>query len=497
MSDQMVFFECEGKTTIIQCLLYEKMSEIVRKFCYKTGVDKQSTYFLYLGNILNEDETFESLKNSKSKGEKITILVHPLYHPCPCPLLTRSSQIICPECKEIAEIKFEKYKISIKCKNNHIIKNTFLKDFPNTQLIDESKIVCHNCKKNNKNDTYKNIFYYCLNCKQNLCLLCRDRHDRNHNIIEYEQKNFICPEHEDYYSLYCKTCKKNLCSGCQNEHTKCETESLDKLLPEEKDLENRMNELKNNINKLRDDIEKIYKILNSFMENLNIYYNINKNINESFNIQSKNYETLNNLKEINNKDILKDITKIIEEKNLGNKFKYIFDIYTLMNIKDDKNYSEDDENNELSKQIGINNQNMINNNYPMEMGIGMPGSMMFNPMNPTISNQMNNNDEELLKGYQKPIPEPSPTKKKIIFKTSQGVTTELEVDPLITIDELLKNYLKRVGREDLIGDKKGSIVFIFNGCQVKFGDKTTVKENFKDNKFPEIVVFDDNCLISP
>ena len=47
---------------------------------------------------------------------------------------------------------------------------------------------------------------------------------------------------------------------------------------------------------------------------------------------------------------------------------------------------------------------------------------------------MNNNDEELLKGYQKPIPEPSPTKQNIIFKTSQGVTTELEVDPLITIE---------------------------------------------------------------
>ena len=63
------------------------------------------------------------MKNSKSKGEKITILVHPTYHPCPCPSLTRSPQIICPECKEIAEIKFEKYKISIKCKNNHIIKD--------------------------------------------------------------------------------------------------------------------------------------------------------------------------------------------------------------------------------------------------------------------------------------------------------------------------------------------------------------------------------------
>ena len=163
--------------------------------------------------------------------------------------------------------------------------------------------------------------------------------------------------------------------------------------------------------------------------------------------------------------------------------------------------------------MGMNNLNMMNNGYPMNMpmntgisnmmnnnnlmgmGMGMPGSMMFNPMNPMMSNQMSNADEEWMKGFQMPIKEPSPTKKQIIFKTTQGVTTDLEVDPLITLDELLKIYLKRVGREDLIGDKKERILFMYNAYKIKFGDKTTVKMFFKGMQFPKIIVVDTNNLI--
>ena len=46
---------------------------------------------------------------------------------------------------------------------------------------------------------------------------------------------------------------------------------------------------------------------------MSIYYEINNNINKSFNIKLKNYETLTNLNEINNKEILNDLTKIINE----------------------------------------------------------------------------------------------------------------------------------------------------------------------------------------
>ena len=534
MSDEIVSFSYEGVVTDIYCSGKEKMEEIVQKFCTKAEVDKSSIYCLYSGNLLNENITLENLIKSKNHGDKIVILVTPINqtnYSNKNPELTKSPQIICPECKEIAKIKFKKYKISIKCKNNHIIKNKILKDFPNTQLIDESKIICDICQKNNKKNTYKNEFYYCLNCKKNLCPLCKSNH--NHNTIKYEQKNFICSEHEDYYSLYCKTCQKNLCVGCENDHIECETESFGRLIPNKKDLEKRMNELKEKINKLKDEIKKINDALDIFLENLNIYYEINNDINKSFNIKLKNYETLNNLKEINDKDILKDIIKIIDEKILCNKFKYIFDFYTSMNEKDENNYFEDDENNKQNKikskpnqqknnnQINMGNQNMMNNINQMEMfnpynqnmvnnnyPIGMMGMYA---MNMGMPNMMNNNipmgmgfgmvnqmelDEEWLKGFKMGVQEePSKPKKNIIFKTTQGFSTNLGVDLDLTIDELLKKYLKHVGREELIGVDTGRICFLYNARKLKFGDKTTVKAFFKATENPKIVINDVNNLI--
>ena len=316
MDNQIVYFEYEGITTNIYCTEKERMGEIVQKFCTKVGVDKSSICCLYSGNILDEKMTLENLKKSKNFSGKISILVTGLSDPDDITKkveLTKSPQIICPECKEIAQIIFKNYKISIKCKNNQIIKNIFLKDFPKTQLIDESKIICGLCKLKNIKNSYNKEFFYCLNCKQNLCPLCNSNHSQNHNVIKYPQKNFTCPEHEDSYFLYCKICKKNLCSGCENDHTECETVTLGKLIPNKRDIEKRMNELKENINKLKDEIKKINDVLDIFLENMSIYYEINNNINKSFNIKLKNYETLTNLNEINNKEILNDLTKIINE----------------------------------------------------------------------------------------------------------------------------------------------------------------------------------------
>ena len=123
MSDQIVSFSYEGVITNIYCSGKEKMEEIVQKFCNKAGVDKSSVYCLYSGNLLNENITLENLIKSKSHGDKIAILVYPINQSNYLninPELTKSPHIICPECKEIAKIKFKKYKISIKCKNNHI-----------------------------------------------------------------------------------------------------------------------------------------------------------------------------------------------------------------------------------------------------------------------------------------------------------------------------------------------------------------------------------------
>ena len=126
--------------------------------------------------------------------------------------------------------------------------------------------------------------------------------------------------------------------------------------------------------------------------------------------------------------------------------------------------------------------NMMNNNIPipMGMGFGMADLMELN--------------EEWMKGFKAGVQEPSTPKKNIIFNTTHGRITQLIVDLDLTIDELLKKYLKHFGREELIGDKH-RICFLFNARKIKFGDKTTVKEFFHAVQNPKITVNDISGLI--
>ena len=111
----------------------------------------------------------------------------------------------------------------------------------------------------------------CLKCKKNLCPLCKSSHDRTHYIIKYEQKFYVCLEHEENYSSFCRQCNKNLCVGCENVHSQHDIISLGKLFPNKNELDKRMIDLKENINKIRKEIKKIVEIFNAFIENLDIY----------------------------------------------------------------------------------------------------------------------------------------------------------------------------------------------------------------------------------
>ena len=117
--------------------------------------------------------------------------------------LIKSKYIICPECKESARILINDYKIEIfECKNGHKINNISINDFEKKQKIDDSKIMCNDCNKTNKSNSYENAFFICYNCKQNLCPICKSKHNKTHNIINYEDKYFICDKHYEIYSLY-------------------------------------------------------------------------------------------------------------------------------------------------------------------------------------------------------------------------------------------------------------------------------------------------------
>ena len=48
-----------------------------------------------------------------------------------------------------------------------------------------TEILCGKC---NKNNIYKHELYICCQCKKNLCPLCKSKHKKEHNIINYENK---------------------------------------------------------------------------------------------------------------------------------------------------------------------------------------------------------------------------------------------------------------------------------------------------------------------
>ena len=83
-------------------------------------------------------------------------------------------------------------------------------------MINEQEIKCNMCN-NSKYNSYNKQFYFCLKCKINLCPLCNQKHN-NHGTIDYNNKNYICLKHNDFYISYCEKCKLNLCMKCEMKH---------------------------------------------------------------------------------------------------------------------------------------------------------------------------------------------------------------------------------------------------------------------------------------
>ena len=59
-------------------------------------------------------------------------------------------------------------------------------------MVDLTKIKCGVCKEKNKSITFNNVFYKCADCNINLCPLCKTKHNKNHNIFNYDKINYIC-----------------------------------------------------------------------------------------------------------------------------------------------------------------------------------------------------------------------------------------------------------------------------------------------------------------
>ena len=90
-------------------------------------------------------------------------------------------------------------------------------EFFDFQKIDESKIICDKCvgeDKKRKSEAVNNFFYKCFTCNINLCVLCKNKNDKKHIIINYDNQNYFCKEHDERYISIFKECKKDLCDNC-------------------------------------------------------------------------------------------------------------------------------------------------------------------------------------------------------------------------------------------------------------------------------------------
>ena len=326
-------FTYNSIVSTIQCNKNEKIKEICNRFSIKIEKNIDDIYFVYDGSKLDNnlfEKEFDNIANNIDKERnKMNILAYDLNEQITDDNMKQSKEIICPKCKESTRIIIEDYKIILfDCKNGHIIDNLTFDKFEESQIIDESKIICANCQQNNKSNTFGNEFYKCNNCKIYLCPLCKKKHDQSHYIINYDLKYFICEKHNENYISFCNNCFKNMCAICMEEDNGNNHKIDIYKRPNKNNKLNELEELKNNINKMYKEMDKIIQIICNVKKYIDKYFNICDKIINNFDcdLKNRNYEKIENINNIINKDILYDIKEIINDNNINEKFKKIIEI---------------------------------------------------------------------------------------------------------------------------------------------------------------------------
>ena len=127
-----------------------------------------------------------------------------------------------------------------------------------------------------------------------LCPLCRSNHQNNHNIINYNDKNYLCKKHNDNFIKYCKDCKENICILCEKDHKTHDNIYLGDMIINKEDLLKESEKLSKIIDKLRDNIEEMKNRLNKVLYNIKIYDKINKYIIRNYDEKKRYYNILGN-----------------------------------------------------------------------------------------------------------------------------------------------------------------------------------------------------------
>ena len=347
MENAEIEFIDNGAKTVIQCNINDKMKDICKKFREKANIREDiAILYSYNGKVgFNEELSFQETANIQDKERnKMNILVYeqeeiinkndnqPDNMILNQNILIKSENIICPKCKETIKMDIKDYKINLSdCINKHNFDNILLNEFDKTQEMDLRTIICDICQKSNKSITYNNEFNKCLTCDKNICPLCKQNHDKEHKIINYDKKYYICNKHNENYNSYCEDCKINICTLCDMHKDHKKINFID-ILPNKEDLNKKKKELKEAIISFDNSINMLINILNEVKDKIDIYYKINEDIINNYDDKNRNYETLFYLNQFKNNNIINDLNKIVESDSIKDKFNNVFNLYSKMNI---------------------------------------------------------------------------------------------------------------------------------------------------------------------
>ena len=332
-------FDYKQMKTVIQGNLNDNFQTVIDKYVSKTELNPELIYFSANGTKINPKETVESKMNFVNKDNNIIhVLVDLINVDEKKPVISKSKDIICPKCYEPCKFEIKNYKIKLyDCVNNHIIDNIKLIDFQRTQQINLSDIICNQCKSNNKGYSHEHIFFKCLTCSNNLCTLCKSIHDKNHKIIEYDQINYICQQHNDVFVKYCKVCKKNICVACDKEHINHDTIYFGDLMPNIDKIKTKLLEVKSVVEVFNKKIKNIIKQLDELAKSMDAYYEIQNDILNNYELKNKNYNKLYNLNQISiNDELLIEMKNINTIQNINKQISNLIDFSNKIKLNNEK-----------------------------------------------------------------------------------------------------------------------------------------------------------------
>ena len=315
----------KDESIFLQCDENDILKNILEKSNKEKLPDISSLHFLYSGNIIDINFSFSQLATKIDKErKKMSILVYDSKKKNDESFI--SPNPICGTCGQNVKIKLIDYKVVIyPCVNGHKDKILFLKDYEQFQnLFFLKKLKCDICQENDIK------YFYCYNCKNKFCSSCKEKHQSDHSIINYDSINYICQEHKEPFNSYSKKSFKNLCPLCiqgNNDHENILYEKIPLNIDEHKI---KIKELKKDLNKFNKEVEEIIRKLHNVLKGINIYFSIIEDMINNFNIKKTNYEIINNINEINYDIIINDLTEINSEINEGKKVDEIIKINNKM-----------------------------------------------------------------------------------------------------------------------------------------------------------------------